>query len=206
MNYNNFEEVPIIISNHKELLNLLAQGYGSLSRILMEYIDNSFDSADDTFNEDLQKYSSDISIIINIDRNENKISITDNCTGMNKDLLKRLANKINDSVKKNKKGSWVNGQFGLGAHAFRLFAEDMIVTSKMATDQQYIIHINKNKECAQLYDDAPQIIINNGTTVELLGIEKLQMKNLPMSELENDIEIHFEMLLRRNVSILKVGS
>lgn len=195
-------DIPIQINNHKELLNLLSQGYGSLSRTLMEYIDNSFDSADDFFDNDRQKYTRDVTIELEIDRSQNSISVTDNCVGMDDDMLAHLANKINDSVKKNKKGSWVNGQFGLGAHAFRLFATNLTVVSKMSESPEYVISIDKNDDNAELSDSYDGIIESTGTKVTLNNIDRNQLKNLSTTDLKNDIEIHFETLLSRNVKIV----
>ncbi len=197
------KNIPIQINNHKELLNLISQGYGSLSRTLMEYIDNSFDDADEyLFNQDEQKYIRDISITIEIDRSKNSISVTDNCMGMDTDSLAHLANKINDSVKKNKKGTWVNGRFALGAHAFRLFASNLTVVSKKSDNPEHIISIEKNDDNAILSSSKKNIIEATGTKVTLNNIERNQLKNLTVGILKNDIEIHFETLLNRNVKIV----
>ncbi len=197
------ELIPIEIKNQSGLLNKLASGYNTLSRTLMEYIDNSFDSADDFFDEESQTYTRSFSIDINIDKHKNRISITDNCVGMSKEALTRLASEIHDSqkLKNQKKGSWVNGQFGLGAHAFRLFSANMAVTSKQSGGEQWSIYIDRSKDNAEIYQHPHEIIDDSGTVVELGDIDKQQMKNMSMSELKNDIENHFEMLLRRNVSI-----
>lgn len=196
------KDIPIQISNHKELLNLLSQGYGSLSRTVMEYIDNSFDSADDFFDDTQQKYIRDVIILLEIDRSQNSISITDNCVGMDDDMLAHLANKINDSVKKNKKGSWVNGQFGLGAHAFRLFATNLTVVSKKLNTPEYVISIDKNNDNAELSDSTTDAIDSTGTKVTLNNIDQHQLKSLSTTDLKDDIEIHFETLLSRNVRII----
>jgi len=195
-------DIPIQINNHTELLNLISQGYGSLSRTVMEYIDNSFDSADEFFENTQQKYSRDVYIILELDRSRNSISITDNCVGMDSDTLARLANKINDSVKKNKKGSWVNGQFGLGAHAFRLFATNLTVISKRSDTPEYVISIHKEDDSAKLSDSYNSIVEDTGTKVTLNNIDKNQLKTLSTADLKNDIEIHFESLLNRNVQIV----
>lgn len=197
------KNIPIQINNHKELLNLISQGYGSLSRTLMEYIDNSFDDADEyLFNQEAQKYTRDISINIEIDRTKNSISITDNCMGMDIETLAHLANKINDSDKKNKKGTWVNGRFALGAHAYRLFASNLTVVSKKSESSEHIISIEKNDDNAKLSSSSKNIIESTGTKVTLNDIERTQLKNLTALSLKNDIEIHFETLLSRNVKII----
>jgi hypothetical protein len=197
------EQIPITIQNPNELLNLLSQGYGTLSRTLMEYVDNAFDSADDFFDEEEQRYSRDVDIEVNLDRNKGRIIISDNCVGMNKDILKRLANEVNNSNKKDKNRSWVNGQFGLGAHAYRLFAKNLTVTSKQKGENGVKIYIERSSSEAALFDNysTSEIKSESGTIVEIGNIDKIELRNLTIDQLKTDIETHFEMLLKRNVSI-----
>ncbi|MDD5569068.1 MAG: hypothetical protein PHG23_01480, partial [Candidatus Pacebacteria bacterium] len=72
---NHLEEIPIVIKNQYVLLNLIAEGYKSLSKVLMEYIDNSLDSADDFFDDQTGHYSREVLVDIIIDRKNNTISI-----------------------------------------------------------------------------------------------------------------------------------
>lgn len=126
------EIIPINIKDQYDLLNILAEGYKSLNKALMEYIDNSFDNADDYYDDALERYQRNVAIIITIDRANNTISVLDNCTGMDLEILKGLADSINDSEKRRRaqKRPWVNGQFGLGAHAYRFFAQELRVDTK----------------------------------------------------------------------------
>lgn len=196
------EEIPISIKNQHALLNYLAQGYKSLSKALMEYIDNSFDSADDFYNSN-NLYTRTVEIKVVIDRNLHKISIQDNCEGMSLEVLRGLANSINDSEKKRReqKRPWVNGQFGLGAHAFRFFAQQLTVITKQKRENQVSILIDRNNPNAQLIKLEDRNLGQCGTFVELLDIEMSELKNLKPDELKKDIETYFEMLLRRNVEI-----
>ncbi len=197
------EEIPIVIKEQHTLLNLLAQGYKSLSKALMEYIDNSFDSADDFYKSQSGLYDRTVKILIKIDRKNHKITIKDNCEGMNVDILKGLANSINDSNKKRReqKRPWVNGQFGLGAHAFRFFSQKLIVTTKQKETNQISILIDRDQPNAQVLQLEGQNLGQCGTFVELSEVEASEMKNLNPDDLKRDIEIYFEMLLRRNVEI-----
>ncbi len=201
------ENIPISIREQHKLLNLLAQGYKSLSKALMEYIDNSFDSADDFYNAN-NLYSRLVSITLMIDRNQHKISIKDNCEGMNIDILKGLANSINDSEKRRRgqKRPWVNGQFGLGAHAFRFFAQKLIVITKQTGENQIALLIDRDNPNAQRIKLEDKNLGQSGTLVEILDVDKNELKNLNCEELKKEIEIYFEMLLRRNVEIKIVDS
>lgn len=196
------EEIPISIKNQHNLLNLLAEGYKSLSKALMEYVDNSFDSADDFFNSN-GKYSRDVKINVVIDTELKMITIQDNCEGMSIDILKGLANSINDSEKRRReqKRPWVNGQFGLGAHAFRFFAQKLTVFTRQKNRGQIAILIDRDKPFAQRIELFHKGLENSGTLVEIAGIDKMHLKNLKADELKLEIETYFEMLLRRNVEV-----
>lgn len=208
------EKIQIIIRDQSTLLDRIAQGYGTLSRVLMEYIDNAFDSADEFFDEKKQIYDHDVFISIKIDRNKRKVVIADNCVGMNKEELKRLAEEINNSDKAVEKGRpWINGQFGLGAHAFRHSAQTLVVTSKRKDTEQATIRIRKLEPDAELFDNYLEVqtsllegnepieIKGSGTIVEIRDIDKGELKNLTIDQLKKDIELHFEILLKRNVEI-----
>ncbi len=197
------KDIPINIKNQHQLLNLLSEGYKSLSKALMEYIDNSFDSAEDFFDEGKGIYKRDVFISVFIDRENNKILIQDNCEGMNKEILEGLANNINESEKKRReqKRAWVNGQFGLGAHAFRFFAQEITVTTRQKEDHLLSILIDRDKSIAQQVEAANISFDPSGTLVEISDIDKYQMKCLNPEDLKEDIETYFEMLLRRNARI-----
>lgn len=196
------QEIPIDIKNQHKLLNLLAEGYKSLSKALMEYVDNSFDSADDFFNSN-GLYNHKVEVQITIDRSLRKISIQDNCQGMRLEILKGLANSINDSEKRRReqKRPWVNGQFGLGAHAFRFFAQALVVITKQQNGKQFSIKIDRDNPSAQLIEIEDKKIGSSGTLIEIVDIDKTHLKNLRADELKQEVETYFEMLLRRNVVI-----
>ncbi len=198
------ENLPINIKNQHQLLNLLAEGYKTLSKALMEYIDNSFDSADDFW--DGKKYSRNILIEVIVERSKGKISIKDNCTGMDRQQIKGLANSINESEKKRReqKRAWVNGQFGLGAHAFRFFAQSITVASKTINNSQVAINIDRDEPNGRLVSIDDVEFSSTGTLVDLNDIDRKDLKNLNLEELQKDIQTYFEMLLRRNVQVTVV--
>jgi len=197
------KQIPINIRNQHQLLNLLSEGYRSLGKALMEYIDNSFDSAEEFFNDRKKVYSRDVKITISINRSDNSIFIRDNCEGMNSKIIEGLANSINESDKKRReqKRAWINGQFGLGAHAYRFFAQQLFVTSKQKGGRNYSISIDRDESSANLIKPKKVEFDQSGTLVELYGIDKFQIKSLKLHKLQREIEVYFEMLLRRNVEI-----
>ena len=201
---NVIKEIPITIKNQKVLLNLVSEGYKSVPKALMEYIDNAFDSADEIYNIEEQKYERDIKIIINIDRSKREITVKDNCQGMSDETLEGLANSINESQKKRKaqKRAWVNGQFGLGAHAFRFFAKELKVTSKQQYYSPISLSINRNNNSASKIKPNLVSLDPSGTLVELKEIDRYHMKNLKANKLKEYAEQYFEQLLNRNVEIV----
>lgn len=195
--------IPIVIKNQHELLNRLSEGYKSLSKALMEYIDNSFDSGDSFYDEKSNSYKHKVDIKILIDRKNKQIQIKDNCTGMNQKTLEGLACNINQSEKrKGQKRAWVNGEFGLGAHAFRFFADDLIVISKEKNKKQVAIKINSDDENAYLINHPKVNFDQNGTLVIISNIYNSHIKKINLEELKKDIETYFERLLDRNVHII----
>lgn len=198
------ESIPIIIANQHTLLNLIAEGYHSLSKVLMEYIDNSLDSADDFYNDQIDHYSRDVLIEVKIDRKDNIISVKDNCEGMDSSKIRGLANKINDSEKarREQKRAWVTGQFGLGAHAYRVFAQELMVTSQCENSPIQAISIDRESPNANII--SPDIIDQapSWTHVRLLGVEKSEIRNLKPEELKKEIETYFERFLHRNIIIV----
>lgn len=197
------EEIPIIIRNQHLLLNQIAEGYRSLDKVLMEYIDNSFDSAEDFFNDNDGRYERDVLIDVVIDRENNVISIKDNCGGMDREKIRGLANKVNESEKERRaqKRAWVTGKFGLGAHAYRNFAQELKVTSRCEGAELIAISIDRYKPNASLIMPDPIDFNPSGTYVELCGVEKYQIKHLNPMEFKKEIEIYFEGFLPRNVRI-----
>ena len=93
------------------MLNDIATRYGSAPRIIMEYVDNALDDAEQDFNAELDgSYARAVEITVEIDREARQVRVQDNGRGMSKEQLLRLVQNIGDSQKRNV--SWVNGRFG----------------------------------------------------------------------------------------------
>lgn len=118
-------EYAVQIKNPTALLNAIASTYKSMPRVIMEYVDNALDSAEDGKQTKAFQPNHLIDVRIDIDSAKKRIWIRDNSMGMNKDNLMQLVLGIGDSQKRNVE--YLNGQFGFGAHAFRAAAESLRV-------------------------------------------------------------------------------
>jgi len=118
----------ITISDPVGLINEIARRYETLERVIMEYIDNSLDDADDMVKANNGTYPYHIKIQIIIDKEHKKVVIRDNCRGMDFSTLSRIVHKIGESKKR--ACPWLNGRFGFGVHAFRGFCNEAVFRTK----------------------------------------------------------------------------
>lgn len=103
----------------------VAELYTDFNRAIMEYVDNSIDSAENYFIENTNSYKREININIIIEDNK-RITIKDNCAGIENlnDLIKSIGNS-------NKKADFTtNGQFGFGVYSFMAGCENIEFHSK----------------------------------------------------------------------------
>jgi hypothetical protein len=110
------ESLELRVSNPAMLLNDIAHRYESTARIVMEYVDNPIDDAEEEFRDNNASYPHPVDVEITIGAHSRKsarfIQIRDNCRGLERDKLLGLVRKIGDSSKK--AVPWLNGQFGFG--------------------------------------------------------------------------------------------
>jgi len=193
---------PTIVSN-------IAKIYQGTSRIFMEYIDNSLDSAEKLFSLNNNSYPYKIQINIRIDPEEKTVFFEDNCWGMDKDNLLRIVENIGDSNKRT--DFTTNGQFGFGIHAYAACAEKMeVITLTRDSDFAYKIKVNREAytEEGKIPDiiDLPRQEVNmmSGTIVRLSDFDKDWWKDVAPQELKNEVEKHFEQLLARKDLEIKI--
>jgi hypothetical protein len=192
---------PRIVSN-------IAKIYQSTSRIFMEYIDNSLDSAEKLF-EVNNKYPYPISINIKIDTKEKSVIFEDNCVGMDKENLLRIVENIGDSNKKN--DFTTNGQFGFGIHAYAACADKMeVLTLTSDSDHAYKIIVDRSAYTEE--GEIPDLVkiprkklsFKSGTIVKLTDFDNDWWKDITVQELKDEIEKHFEQLLARDQLQIKI--
>ena len=86
----------ITISDPLSLINEIAGRYETPERVIMEYIDNSLDDADDMVRFNGRKYPYHIKIQVIVDRKRKKVAIKDNCRGMDFSTLSTIVHNIGE--------------------------------------------------------------------------------------------------------------
>lgn len=200
------KDVALHISQPALLLNRIAQRYSRLSRILMEYVDNSLDDAETLFDRQNNRYRRPICIKLELAFKPNEVRITDNCRGMDNDQLCRLIRNVGESMKHSK---FTNGQFGFGVHAFRAACKKLRVNSKTADNEtitQIVIdrHSNKFTGCKRASNS--RITTETGTEVVLTGFDNAWTDGLDVEEIIREVQYHFDRLLgRKNLTVVVQG-
>lgn len=193
---------PTIVTN-------IARLYESTSRIFMEYIDNSLDSAEKLYEANNGAYPYNIKITVKIDPAAKTVTFEDNCIGMDLSNLLRVVENIGDS---NKKNDFVtNGQFGFGIHAYAACADKLEVTT-LRIDSPSAIKIVVDRSAYTEDGEIPDPVLVNkrklpiqsGTIVKLSEFDKDWWKDVSPDDLKKEIERHFEQLLSREKLEIKV--
>jgi len=196
------EDVALRISKPALLLNRIAQQYSRVSRILMEYVDNSLDAAEVLYDHTKKSYARPIHVHVKITHNPASVTITDNCTGMDQKQLRRLIQNVGESMKHSQ---FTNGKFGFGVHAFRAAARKMRVCSRSAGDNnvyQIVIDRSSEKFSGCEVSRETQLQHETGTEVKLLGFDAAWAEGLQTKEILKEIQFHFDRMIRRkNVKI-----
>lgn len=196
------EKVPLRVSH--QIIPNISQQYSSVPhRVIMEFIDNSLDAAEEFFDSTSNAYTKPINIQIRINSisNDPSIEIEDNCTGILD--VGRLVHEIGNSSKKN--NVWTNGQFGFGIYSFMAIAEKLCIytkTDNMSGKQLCLLRSMFDQ------DEAPSIEIDHypaaavGTLVRLTGFREGLFSDITAESIKKDVATHFEKLLeRKNLNV-----
>jgi len=199
-------KLDLCISKPARLLNRIAQRYSRLSRILMEYVDNSLDDAESFYNKEGGYYKKQVKIHIGITKNPSCIVITDNCNGMDKKQLTRLIQNVGESQKHSK---FTNGQFGFGVHAFRAACKTITILSRSNNEDTYELHIDRDSmNFHPPKKSACRIKTVSGTQIVLREFDESWLEGLNGAETTNEIQYHFDGLLRRKnltITVIEKG-
>jgi hypothetical protein len=76
------------------LINNIARLYQSVTRILMEYVDNSLDDAEEVFRANGERYPEPVNIRVRINKKGKQVAVMDSCRGMKKRDLLRIVTDI----------------------------------------------------------------------------------------------------------------
>ena len=216
----NTEKISLSIS--PKLLKAIALSYKSPYRVLIEYIDNSIDQADKLFyDEALNSYTKEINIIVTLtgkSYRDAKVIFEDNCGGIDW-LLQETIFSIGYSTKLDELLS--NGRFGFGMMSFLYFCNQLKVTTK---DK----HLNID---ADIQDEVIEVIFDGNnfdkpginsvpiqlssyeykgnpedtfTIIELSEFNREKYSQIDLKKLQSEIELHFDMILRRKNLNIKI--
>lgn len=202
------------IPDINEFLQSVADMYENSARIFMEYIDNSLDSAETLYNPG-NVYPYQIEISVRIDPENKTISFLDNCVGMDKGVEDENGNWrdgllaiVTNIGKSNKKAvSWLNGQFGFGAHAYMACAKKLsILTTRKEMDHCLSIELFAGDLNVQEEKKVPKnkFPYSSGTIVTICGFKKEWWDEITSQVVREEIEKHFEQILARNNLEIKV--
>lgn len=195
------------------LLNHMAERYTSTRRILMEFVDNSFDDAEAFFDEATDSYTRPVRIRVVVDPDQRTLAVIDNCQGMDPNKLAKVTTDVGMSEKRGQ--SFANGQFGFGMQAFRACCKRLRVRSRTGSEAPLLeIEVPRNQttdfKLVQL--ESPEDmkhIQDSGTMVMLEEIEDVWASgndDLSVEGCADEIENHFERLLSRgNLEVLVTG-
>jgi len=195
------KSLPLAISSPTLLLNSIAQRYTKTSRIVMEYIDNSIDAAETVFNRKTGRYNKPVRI--NVYVGKNSVRVTDNCAGMDQEMLTRLISNVGDSTKRH--STFCNGQFGFGVHAFRAACDCIRFRTRSEDSCVKELEMNRRKEQFSL-GDAPEDSLTSptGTEVVLSKFDASWLEGLDPIDIVKEISYHFDRLLERKNMRIRV--
>ena len=193
------------------ILKSIATIFFVFSRIIIEFIDNSIDAAEGFYIPETNSYSKQIEISIELDGNSHeyaRLMIKDNCTGI-KDLSKLLSS-VGSSSKIEEIST--NGQFGFGIYSFLALCKSLSINTKHL-ENSYVERVKLNASALDVSESQgaqfniekipistyePTVIPSPRTWIILENFDKERFKEIDMKILWNEIQKHFELILRRN--------
>lgn len=194
--------IPLHIS--PKIIPSIATLYNDTNRIFMEYVDNSLDSAEEYFDQNLNGYNRPIEIsvkVIGSNYKSGQVLISDNCFGITN--FEKVVQSIGNSDKKAQ--AWTNGQFGYGIYSFMAACGRIEVTSRIENNDALYIPIEREQFNTERQEDVkfpnPQskrFDRSSGTDVLLSNFDKDMWRVIDVAVLRSEIEKHFELLLVRN--------
>lgn len=201
--------MSIKIKVSPRIVGNIAKIYQSTSRIFMEYVDNSLDSAESLYENNKRSYPYNVKINVIIDSVNKTVTFQDNCIGMNEENLLRIVENIGNSNKRLNFAT--NGQFGFGIHAYAACANKMeVITSTLNSDSALKIKIDRSAYTEEgIIPDITEIskeelLFESGTIVKLSNFDSVWWKEITPLEIKNEIEKHFEQLIAREKLQIKI--
>lgn len=176
-----------------------------------EYISNGIDSGEDFYNPSIQEYSKEIKIEvikINGNKNEQKVIIKDNASGMK--INPNKAYTIFHSSKRNDPRT--AGMYGMGMFSALNLCNNIQFDTRRMNEDYFRFNISA-KTFKVSNDQSPEIEIQKikaqkndvftGTTVTLSSFKEGVFEDIDLKILKNRIEKYFEQILnRKNIKVI----
>jgi hypothetical protein len=192
------------------LINNVASRYLSPSRIVIEFVDNSIDDMEGSYNSEDNSYPRRVNINVHINSKKNYVRIVDNANGMDVDTLTRLVSNVGDSSKRKSSNgvSTVNGRFGFGLQSFRAAAQKInIISSQGGAEDLFQLSFTRDQAHditapLQLSRDAYGSFPGECASGTDITIEQWKDDWLAgyggAKKLQEQLQRHFERLLHRS--------
>ena len=203
------EKLALKISDPMMLVNNVANRYLSLSRIIVEFVDNSIDDMEGYYEPKNNSYTREFIIDVHINQKENYVRIVDNANGMNADTLTRLVCNIGESSKYTEKSTaTTNGRFGFGIQSFRAGAHKLHIKSCQGGENDDIYELSLSRDQASEIDPPSAISrdeygkfpggYKSGTDI-IIGdwVDNWLTSHGGAKQLCEDLTQHFDRLLHR---------
>jgi len=186
----------IDITPDRSIYHKIGEANYSISDAIAELVDNSIDAA----NEE------GVTILVILDKKNNKIVIEDNGKGMSKDVAARALvlahSKKKDSL----------GEFGLGLKSActSLGKKFQLTTTPSGSSEGYILSYDRDQFMKDGQWNAFPISINSvgkdehGTTVEISDL-KVKLYDALVTRLKDDLSQRYGPFIEHNKVVIKVG-
>jgi len=196
------------------IIQSISSLYSDSNRVLLEFIDNSIDSAEQYFDIKTQKYKKPILINLEISGSSHKdgeIIISDNCEGISN--LQKIVQSFGNSRKRGH--AETNGQFGFGMCSFLASCAELEIVTKLENEKVERIailkdHFDVDEHKDFLFSDVEtkdSFPTDSGTIITLNNFDRASWKSVDIDFIKTEIEKHFELLLKReNLQIKLVNS
>lgn len=187
------------------IIQSISSLYSDSNRVLIEFIDNSIDSAEKYFDVKNNTYKKPIKITLEIvgkNTKDGSVIVSDNCEGITN--LESVVQSFGNSRKRGQ--AETNGQFGFGMCSFLASCEKLEITTKTENGKAERIdilkqHFDVDNHESFLFGDiefVKNFSIDSGTQITLSVFDKNSWKDLNVNFIKSEIEKHFELLLKRN--------
>ena len=190
----NFSGKPLRFDlDTKNILNLLVGHtlYSQVNVVLRELAQNSIDAVR-LMNKDFKEGNDDYTPTVAIEWNseDKTLSVKDNGTGMNEDIIRKYLMKVgasryqSEEFKKENRQFHSISRFGIGVLTCFMISDEFTITTKFSNDEKvYSIEVGgMEKEFMLRYDADPSVLINkeHGTTIVLKVREDADISDIEL--------------------------